>query len=105
MLYRLKDSYDRLTVNLPEGKRDVYISAAHEFGISVSGLVQLGVEEFIANHADEESARKVKACEKLSAQERRLLKAFDALPKESRSIVLRLVEDFALKISGVNSVD
>ena len=105
MIYRLKDKYDRLTVNLPEGKRDMYTTAAHTFGISISGLVQLGVEEFIANHADEESARKVKACEKLSAQERRLLKAFDALPKESRSIVLRLVEDFALKISGVNSVD
>ena len=105
MLYRLKEKPDRLTVNLPEGKRDMYTSAAHTFGISISGLVQLGVEEFIANHADEESARKVKACEKLSAQERRLLKAFDALPKESRSIVLRLVEDFALKISGVNSVD
>ena len=105
MIYRLKDKYDRLTVNLPEGKRDAYTAAAHSFGISISGLVQLGVEEFIATHSDEESAKKVKACEKLSAQERRLVKAFDTLPKESRSIVLRLVEDFALKISGANSVD
>ena len=105
MIYRLKDKYDRLSVNLPEGKRDAYTAAAHTFGISISGLVQLGVEEFIAHHADEESAKKVKACEKLSAQERRLLKAFDALPKESRAIVLKLVEDFALKVSGTNLVD
>ena len=105
MLYRLKDKPDRLTVNLPEGKRDMYTSAAHTFGISISGLVQLGVEEFIANHADEESGRKVKACEKLSSQERKLLKAFDALPKESRTIVLKLVEDFAIKVSAANSVD
>ena len=31
MLSRLKDKPDRLTVNLPEGKRDMYISATHEF--------------------------------------------------------------------------
>ena len=31
MLYRLKEKPDRLTVNLPEGKRDMYTSAAHEF--------------------------------------------------------------------------
>ena len=99
MIYRLKDKYDRLTVNLPEGKRDAYTAAAHSFGISISGLVRLGVEEFIDNHADTESAKKVKACEKLSAQERRLVKAFDNLPKESRSIVLRLVEDFAAKVT------
>ena len=100
-----KDKYDRLVVNLPSGKRDAYTSAAHEFGISISGLVQLGVEEFIATHSDEESDGKVKASEKLSLQERKLLKAFDKLPKESRTIVLKLVEDFALKVSVTNSVD
>ena len=105
MKYLSKDRYDRLVVNLPNGKRDAYTSAAHKFGISISGLVQLGVEEFIATHSDEESAKKVKACEKLSAQERKLLKAFDALPKESRAIVLKLVEDFALKVSATNNVD
>ena len=35
MIYRLKDKYDRLSVNLPEGKRDAYTAAAHAFGISV----------------------------------------------------------------------
>lgn len=105
MIYSLKDKFDRLTINLRKGKRDTYTSAAHKFGISVSGLVQLSVEEFIANYADEESAKKIKASEKLSAQERKLLKAFDVLPKESRAIVLKLVEDFALKVSGTNNVD
>ena len=105
MKYLYKDRYERIAVNLPKGKREAYTSAAHEFGISISGLVRLGVEEFIANHADKDSAQKVKASEKLSAQERKLLKAFDALPKESRAIVLKLVEDFALKVSGANSVD
>ncbi len=105
MKYLSKDSYDRVAVNLPKGKREAYTSAAHKFGISFSGLVRLSVEEFIDNHSDEDSAKKVKASEKLSAQERKLLKAFDALPKESRAIVLKLVEDFALKISGTNSVD
>ncbi|MBR4383393.1 MAG: hypothetical protein IKP64_07530 [Selenomonadaceae bacterium] len=105
MKYLSKDSCDRLVVNFPKGKRETYTSAAHEFGISFSGLIRLSVEEFIANHSDEESAKKVKASEKLSAQERKLLKAFDALPKESRAIVLKLVEDFSSKVSAVNSVD
>ena len=104
MIFRAKEN-DRLVVDVPKGKRDVYVSAAHEFGISISGLIQLGVEEFIATHADNESVKKVKAHEKLSSQERRLVKAFETLPKESRSIVLRLVEDFALKVSAANSVD
>ena len=99
MIYSLKDKFDRLTVSLRKGKRDAYTLAAHKFGISVSGLVHLAVEEFIAKYADEEAAKKIKASEKLSVQERRLLKAFDKLPNESRAIVLKLVEDFALKVS------
>ena len=102
MKYLSKDRYDRIAANLPNRKRETYTSAAHEFGISISGLIRLGVEEFIAHHADEDSAKKIKAHEKLSIQERRLLKAFDKLPKESRAIVLKLVEDFALKVSDAN---
>ena len=104
MRYRPKTTRDLLAVEILKGKRDVYKQAAAELGLSLSMLVQTSVEEFIRNHAGEEFIPN-REDEKLSAEERRLIVAFDSLPKDTRTIVLKLVEDFAAKLSSINSVD
>ena len=50
---RRKDKWERLAVEIPKGKRDIYKMAARELGLSLSKLIQNGVEEYIKNHGAE----------------------------------------------------
>ena len=50
---RRKDKWERLAVEIPKGKRDIYKTAAQELGLSLSVLIQIGVEEYIKNHGEE----------------------------------------------------
>ena len=50
---RRKDKWERLAVEIPKGKRDIYKMAARELGLSLSKLIQNGVEEYIKNHGVE----------------------------------------------------
>ena len=87
--YRAK-AYDRLSTDIPKGKRDAYNLAASELGLSLSKLIQNGVEEFIARHAatDTESPAQV-AAEKLSADDRRLVEEFAKLPADAQKHFLK----------------
>ena len=58
-----KTPRDKIAINVPKGKRDVYRRAAAELGLSLSILIQNGVEEFILKQADEEFISKLKAPE------------------------------------------
>ena len=46
--------YDRLAVMIKKGKREEYKNAANVRGMSLAGLVQSSVEEYIENHPVEE---------------------------------------------------
>lgn len=94
---------DKIAINVSKGKRDFYRQAAKELSLSLSVLIQRGVEEFILNHSDKETLAKLKAEEKLSKDRRKLAEAFDALPKDSQRIILKLVKDFAAKVSDTQS--
>ena len=50
---RRKDKWERLAVEIPKGKRDIYKMAARDLGLSLSKLIQNGVEEYIKNHGEE----------------------------------------------------
>ena len=94
--YRAK-AYDRLSTDIPKGKRDAYNLAASELGLSLSKLIQNGVEEFIARHADKEIERPAQpAAEKLSADDRQLVEEFAKLPVDVRKAITKI-------ISAVNS--
>lgn len=54
MKYRNPNNYDRIIIEVRKGKRDAYKLAASELGLSLSMLVQRGVEEYVQNHADED---------------------------------------------------
>ena len=54
--YPRKNNRERLAIEVPKGKRDEYKAAAQELGLSLSRLVQNGVEEYIRNHFDKKSA-------------------------------------------------
>ncbi len=50
---RQKDKRERLIVDIPKGKLGSYKMAARELGLSLSKLIQNGVEEYIKNHGEE----------------------------------------------------
>ena len=52
---RRKNDRERLVIEIPKGKRDIYKAAAQELCLSLSKLVQNGVEEYIRNHFNEKS--------------------------------------------------
>ena len=82
---------DRLSTDIPKGKRDAYNLAASELGLSLSKLIQCGVEEFIARHAGKEIERPQVVEEKFSAEEKRLVEEFAKLPVDVRKALIKLV--------------
>lgn len=71
-------------------KGEEYRAAAKEFGLSLAKLIQIGVEEFIKNHAGEIIQKP--EVEKLTTEERRLLKAFAKLPRNAQTNLIKTLE-------------
>lgn len=107
---------DMIAVEVPKGKRDIYKIAAQELGLSLSRLVQNGVEEYIKNHVNEvpiaieESAKveekikeavsrlgekSAKVGEKFTEAELQINENFLKLPKSIQKRFAGLIQDFA----------
>lgn len=54
--YREK-AYDRISIDVKKGKRDEYRQAAEMRGMSLAGILQTSVEEYIKNHPVEGKER------------------------------------------------
>lgn len=86
---------DRLSTDIPKGKRDVYNAAAKELKLSLAQLIQNGVEEYIRNHAGDIVVPATRQTETISAEERRLIKSFANLPDNVKPTIKKLVEQLA----------
>lgn len=90
-----QEKRDQIAVDVPKGKREEYKLKAAKLGLSLSMLIQHGVEsygeEFIANHSTE-SFTKPEKPESLSADERRMLVEFNQLPSDAQKHLLKFVK-------------
>ena len=86
-----QEKCDRITVDVPKGKREVYKAAAAKLGLSLSMLIQHGVESYGGGIATE-SFTKPEKPESLSADERRLIDEFNRLPSDTRKALVKLVK-------------
>lgn len=92
---------DRLSTDIPKGKRDVYNAAAKELKLSLAQLIQNGVEEYIKNHGGEvvvPAARQ--ETETISAEERRLIQSFANLPDNMKPTLRKLIDQLAQSSSS-----
>ena len=96
-----QEKCDRLTADVPKGKRDAYKQIAAELNISLASLIQIGVEEYARTHAGEKisvpgdvTAKSVPE-KKLTAAERRLVETFARLPEKTRAKFAGLLENVA----------
>ena len=98
MKYRPKK--DIVAVQVPKGKRDAYKIAAIELGLSLSMLIQRGVEEYVKNHVVEAPSviEKPVVEETLTDAEIRLSENFSRLPKSVQRRFAGLIQDFAKNI-------
>lgn len=92
--YRAK-AYDRLSTDVPKGKRDEYNAAAKSLSLSLSKLIQNGVEEYISNHAGGEKippSWPPTPGNKLSPEDQRLLDSAGKLTPEARKQLVKFLE-------------
>ena len=92
------EKVERLGVDIPKGKRAVYIKKAKELGISLAQLVQVGVEEFSRTHTGEFSFEPASPSKTWEAA--LLVENFQKLPKPLRVHVSEIVRALA---NGVES--
>ena len=87
-----QEKRDRISTDVPKGKREVYNVAAKDLGLSLSMLIQNGVEEYIRNHAGENVLDKQQDKKSLSPADEKLLAEFSKLPVDARKHLLELAK-------------
>ena len=81
-----------IATEVSKEKGEFYRTTATEFGISLSKLVQNGVEEFIQNHAGENLSLVAQNLEpKLSAADKKLVEEFNQLPVDTQKVIAKLI--------------
>ena len=88
-----QEKRDQLSVDVPKGKRDAYKAIAAELGLSLSILIQRGVESYAGFQNVESikpaSINKQQTAEKLSAADRVLLGEFNRLPADVQKAFIK----------------
>lgn len=86
-----QEKRDTLTIDLPKGTKDGYKQSAAGFGISLTKMIQAGVEEYIQNHGGEVTPAPVVEV-KLPADQRRLVEEFNQLPPDARRQLVKFLQ-------------
>lgn len=99
-LAKMKYQQEKRTViaaDVSKAKGEEYRAKAARLGVTVSRLIQLSVEAYGEEGMTFEPLLR-QAAENISAADRRLVEAVNALPESTRKIIVKLVEDFASKV-------
>ena len=86
-----QEKCDRITADIPKGKRDAYKMIAAEKGLSLSQLIQNSVESFAGLHGGEMPATPPKP-ESISAADKRLVEEFNQLPVEAQKHLMKFLK-------------
>jgi len=86
-----QEKRDRISTDVPKGKREVYNVAAKGLGLSLSMLIQNGVEEYISRHAGKNPLAKPQT-KSLSPAEEKLLAEFSKLPPDAKKHLVELAK-------------
>lgn len=83
---------ETLAVEVPKGKRAAYQSAAKEMGMAFTQLIQIAVEEYIRNHAN--NVPDFPEEEFLTERETLVIERFVRLSANTQLDFLHLMDDF-----------
>ena len=88
-----QEKCDRVTVDVPKGKREIYKQLADEMGISMSKLIQYGVDEFAQKYTNKAIFHS--QGDKLNAEQRQLIDTVDKLTPKARKQLIKFLESLA----------
>lgn len=103
-----QEKCDRITVDVPKGKRDAYKMIAAEKQLSLSMLIQNGVEGYAINYAGEKITPSVPTTtpeNKLSAEDKRLLDSAGKLTPEARRALVKFLELLTARAATLDTSD
>lgn len=102
-----KDKYrqekrDQITAEVPKGKRDAYKLIAAELNLSLSMLIQNGVEEYGRNHASKDFLATLPTPEtkSLSPADEKLIAEFSKLPADAQKSLMQFLRTINQKGEG-----
>ena len=87
-----REKRDQLAVDVPKGKRDAYKLMAAELGLSLSMLIQNGVEYYAWRRAGGSLPVSSKEEQTLTVADKRLVEDFNLLPDEVKPTVRKLIQ-------------
>lgn len=85
-----RKAYDQILLKVRKGKREEYKQTAERLGLGQMEMIRLATETFIAAHNGEEFKPTTPA--PMTADERKLLDEFNALPDDTRKALLKLIK-------------
>ena len=89
-----QEKCDRITADIPKGKRDAYKLIATELDRSLAQLIQDAIEEYGRNHAGKDFLESLPTPEakSLSPADERLLDEFSKLPADAKKHLVELAK-------------
>ena len=93
-----QEKCDRVTLDVPKGKREEYKAKAASLGLSLSMLIQISVESYGEQSGSNPAPitrplATSQPAEKLSAEKKKLLADFNQLPEPTRRLIAKLIAD------------
>ncbi|MBR4152752.1 MAG: hypothetical protein IKT98_07305 [Selenomonadaceae bacterium] len=92
-----KATYDRIGLVVRKGKRKEYQQAADDFGLSLSELIKIAIEKFIAEQSYESFTSQTiktpftpKSEQKLTEEQKRLVEEFSNLPVDTQKAFMKV---------------
>lgn len=89
-----QEKCDRITADIPKGKRDAYKLIAAELNLSLSQLIQRSVESYASENFHVQTIT-TQPTEKISPTQRRLLDAVEKLPADAQKSLLKFIESLS----------
>ena len=80
-----------IAAEVSKTKGEEYRAKAVSLGISLSSLIQRGIESYIANHTGEDFTLSTPTPQ-MSQAEKQLLSDFNALPDDTKKALLKLIK-------------
>lgn len=95
-----QEKRDRISTDVPKGKREVYNVAAKDLGLSLSMLIQNGVEEYISRHAGGNFLDKQQTQKSLSPADEKLIAEFSKLPPDAQKSLMQFLRTLNQQADG-----
>ncbi len=103
MRYR-KEKRDNISVDVPKGKRDEYKAKAAALGMSLTALIQRGVESYGGEGVQKNTPVKP-AGTVLTHEQRKILDAVESLPPDARRALLKILYTLQQSVAEKATVD